>query len=167
MCLLLRRTSDPNSVRWVLQCLTRFWPAPGLSTCSAQVEPGWTCSPTSPSVCTTGGSAHTHDVPSPDDPHIGPDAPPPAAAGGGGAGPSTGGGGSGGAAPPAPKHHRSGWAIAAIVLAAVGTAGTIVYAGRERIYDNFPQARVLCLLCTYVACDTRCHTGRLEELPGV
>jgi len=96
-----------------------------------QVEPGWSCTPTSPSVCTQGG-AQPHSIPS--DPHLGPDAPPPS---GGGGGTSSGGGSS---PPPARKHHRSGWAIAAIVLAAVGAACAVAYAGRERIYDHFPEA---------------------------
>lgn len=91
-----------------------------------QVEPGWTCTKTSPSVCTQEG-AHTHDVPS--DPHIGP-APPP----------SSGGGGS--PPPPAHKKRGHGWATALVVLAAVGAAAAVAYTSRERIYDHFPQ--VLC-----------------------
>lgn len=103
-------------------------PACTLACPGLQVELGWTCTPTSPSVCTQGGGeAHPHGIPS--DPHIGPDAPP------------SGGGGGGGA--PQPKRHRSGWVVAVVVLAAVGAAMAVAFAARERIFDNFPQAGLI------------------------
>lgn len=93
-----------------------------------QVEPGWQCTKTSPSVCTQGGGGGQ-----PADPHSQPDAP---------------GGGDVPPAPPGPppppasgsKHSSGhGWATTIVVLAVVAAVVAALVASRERIYDHFPE----------------------------
>lgn len=97
--------------------------------CSAActVEPGWTCTHTSPSVCTQTGAAKPHGGPPGADPHIGPSS----------------GGGSGGT-PPAPpssgqpsRHKRRGWVVV-VALAAVGAVLGAAWGARQYILDSFP-----------------------------
>jgi hypothetical protein len=90
-------------------------------TASPQVEEGWECTNTSPSVCTRRGSA------APAKPHDSPDAP----------------SGGGGPPPPAPAPHKkghSGWGVAILVLAVTGAVLGGLYVSRDRIYDHFPRA---------------------------
>lgn len=95
---------------------------------SCTVEPGFTCTATSPSICTPSGSAQPQggpDAPPRPDPHVGP-------------------GGGGGDLPPEPAgrqrsggtHH--GWVVV-LVLAAVGAVLGAAWAGRQQLADNFPR----------------------------
>jgi hypothetical protein len=97
------------------------------------VEEGWSCTRTSPSQCSRGGTGSGKH---PADPSVHPDTP---GSGGGDLPPS----------PPPPSGSSShssshsgshqGWAVTLIVLVVVGLALTALVACRELIFDNFPQ----------------------------
>ena len=95
----------------------------GGCTSSCTVAPGWTCTRTSPSVCTP--------VPPPaqprgGDPHVGPAS----------------GGGSGGSAPP-PHHHRARTGLALVlVLGGVAAAAAAAYAARGAVFERWPAVEV-------------------------
>lgn len=99
----------------------------GSSAGLMQVEPGWHCTRTSPSLCAH-ADERLPDVPA--EPQGKPDAPAP----GGGSGPPPGAGDGG-------RRGSKGWMIAGLVLAGLSMVCAAAFVAREQIYDRFPQAR--------------------------
>lgn len=95
------------------------------------VEPGFTCTATSPSICAPAGTAQPQggpDAPPLPDPHVGPSA------------------GGGDAPPPPPRGgqrgkrtRRHGWVVVVVVLAAAGAVVGAAWVGREQLLDSFPR----------------------------